>query len=169
MAMKAVYWVLYSPNGQRSSEIGDQHYYFVRESEEEFQSVWESRRDFNKARHHFNISPGSFIKHIMCYADEEFRTDNKDDLRDETSTSVDPISYVQLKWRAYKTFQTPCCRVYRGRYMHNHYKIIRESESCFSSYDDCVQDYNQYCKSCDLSSDDHTFMQIECYEFDERF
>lgn len=167
--MKPVHWVLYSPNNQRSGEMEDQYYYYVRESEEEFKSVWESQQDFNKARDLFDIRPGSFIKHIMCHSDEEFPRDNEDDLSDETSSSVDPVSNVQLKWRAYKIFQIPCYSVLRGRHMLNHYKIIRESESCFSSYDDCMQDYNQYCKSCDLSPDDHTFMQIECYEFDERF
>ena len=169
MGLKAVHWVLYAPNDQGSSENGEQHYYFVRESEEEFKSVWESRRDFNKRRNFYNIRPGSFIKHVMCEADEEFRMDNEDDLGNEASSSVDPVSNVQLKWRTYKTFQTPCYTVYRGRHMHNHYKIIRESESCFSSYDNCMQDYYQYCKSSKLSSDDHTFVQIECYEFDENF
>jgi hypothetical protein len=160
--VKVVSWLLYVP---RKCKNGAIHFSMEHESGDEFDNVLEARLNFAGSMQYLNIPEGSYVRYIVWeYGDMSFSDEEEEETFMFEYSDFNGRNSKKIKWRLYRTFH--CSEKYSESL---HYSICEESETSFTSYDECQQDYKNNCKYIKLYPNRSVSMQVECFEYDQSF
>jgi hypothetical protein len=160
--VKVVSWFLYVPRNCRKGEI---HFSLEHESSDEFDNVLEARFNFIGSLPYLSIQEGSFVRYVVWeFGHMSFSDDEEEETFRLEYSDFNGRNNQKFKWRVYRTFG--CNDKYSESF---HCTVCEESDSTFTSYDMCEEDYKKNSKYIKLFPNRSVTMQVECFEYDQSF